>query len=146
MWFYVRVSTDRQGRSGLGLDAQRVAVERHLNGGEWKLLAEFVEIESGENNDRRQLTKALAHCRLTGGTLVVAKLDRLARNARFLLSVVEGTGAGGVVFCDLPSIPPMGKFMVTTGFSTILPICCAEPGAEFWSGRRAGPRDRCARQ
>ncbi len=54
-------------------------------------------------------------CRLTGATLVIAKLDRLARNARFLLSIVEGTGSNGVVFCDLPTVPvgPVGKFLVT---------------------------------
>jgi len=112
---YLRVSTDRQGKSGLGLDAQRQSVAAYLNGGEWQLVAEVVEIETGRNNDRPQLAKALERCRLTGATLVVAKIDRLARNARFLLSVVEGSGDGGVVFCDLPNLPagPVGKFMLT---------------------------------
>jgi DNA invertase Pin-like site-specific DNA recombinase len=87
---YFRVSTDRQGRSGLGLDAQRTAVAGYLNGGSWKLLAEFTEIESGKNNDRPQLEAALARCRLTGATLVIAKLDRLSRNAHFLLGLRDG--------------------------------------------------------
>jgi DNA invertase Pin-like site-specific DNA recombinase len=112
---YYRVSTASQGRSGLGLEAQQAAVRMFLNGGRWSLLEEFTEVESGKRNDRPQLAKALATCRLTGATLVVAKLDRLARNARFLLSIVEGCGDGGVVFCDLPTIPagPVGKFLVT---------------------------------
>lgn len=112
---YFRVSTDRQGRSGLGLEAQRRAVDDFLNGGRWALLGEFTEVESGRDNDRPELAKALNSCRMTGATLVVAKLDRLARNARFLLSVVEGSGDGGVVFCDLPQVPagPVGKFLVT---------------------------------
>jgi DNA invertase Pin-like site-specific DNA recombinase len=112
---YLRCSTQGQGRSGLGLEAQREAVTTFLNGGSWTLLAEMVEVESGKNNDRPQLAKALELCRMTGATLVVAKLDRLARNARFLLSVVEGGGEGGVVFCDLPQVPPgpVGKFLVT---------------------------------
>ena len=112
---YYRVSTVAQGRSGLGLEAQREAVTSFLNGGSWELSATFTEVESGKANDRPELAKALATCRRTGATLVVAKLDRLARNARFLLSVVEGSGEAGVVFCDLPAIPsgPVGKFMVT---------------------------------
>lgn len=112
---YYRVSTAAQGRSGLGLDAQREAVQSFLNGGRWTLLSEFTEVESGKINDRPALGRALETCRLTGATLVVAKLDRLARNARFLLAVVEGCGEGGVVFCDLPTIPagPVGKFLVT---------------------------------
>lgn len=112
---YYRVSTQQQGRSGLGLEAQRAAVEAFLNGGSWKLTGEYTEVESGRDNDRPQLAAALASCRLTGATLVVAKLDRLARNARFLLSVVEGSGEGGVIFCDLPQVPagPVGKFLVT---------------------------------
>ena len=112
---YLRVSTDRQGRSGLGIEAQRQAVEKHLNGGNWELLAEFVEVESGKRSDRPQLAKALAHCRRTGSTLIVAKLDRLARNAQFLLTVVNQSGENGVVCCDLPAIPSgaVGKFMLT---------------------------------
>lgn len=112
---YYRVSTERQGRSGLGLDAQREAVRSYVESHGGALCAEFVEIETGKNNDRPRLAEALRSCRLTGATLVVGKLDRLARNARFLLSIVEGTGDGGVVFCDLPEVPagPVGKFLVT---------------------------------
>ena len=111
---YLRVSTDKQGKSGLGIEAQRDAVAAYLNGGSWKLIAEFVECESGKQDDRPQLAKALARCKVTGATLIVAKLDRLSRNQAFLMSVYEGTGEGGVVFCDLPTIPagPVGKFIV----------------------------------
>jgi DNA invertase Pin-like site-specific DNA recombinase len=111
---YLRVSTDKQGRAGLGVDAQRKAVSEHLNGGQWSLLREYVEVESGKVNDRPELAKALAQCKLTGATLIVAKLDRLSRDQAFLMSVWTGTGDGGVVFCDLPSIPagPVGKFIV----------------------------------
>ena len=111
---YLRVSTDKQGKSGLGLEAQREAVAGHLNGGNWTLIAEHVEVESGKQDSRPELAKALARCKLTGATLIVAKLDRLSRNQAFLMSVYEGTGEGGVVFCDLPTIPagPVGKFIV----------------------------------
>ncbi|MBB5372274.1 recombinase family protein [Acidocella aromatica] len=112
---YFRVSTEKQGRSGLGLEAQQQAVSAYLDAHPGKVLASFVEVESGKRSDRPELAKALAACKLKGATLIVAKLDRLARNARFLLSVVEGTGEGGVVFCDMPQIPagPVGKFLVT---------------------------------
>ena len=98
---YYRVSTERQGRSGLGLAAQRKAVEDYLNGGRWKLLAEFTEVESGKGADNRpQLLKALHHAKVTGATLVIAKLDRLSRNAAFLLALKDA----GVKFvaADLP--------------------------------------------
>ena len=84
---YLRVSTQKQGASGLGLEAQRQAVEDYLNGGRWKLIEEFVEVESGKNTEREQLKNALRACRLHGATLLVAKLDRLARNAYFLLGL-----------------------------------------------------------
>jgi DNA invertase Pin-like site-specific DNA recombinase len=99
---YYRVSTARQGRSGLGLEAQREAVMTYLNGGQWHLTAEFTEVESGKktDKDRPELAKALAACRLHGATLVIAKLDRLARNAVFLLTLRDS----GVNFvaADLP--------------------------------------------
>lgn len=113
---YYRVSTDQQGRSGLGLDAQRDAVAKHLASiPSCLLVAEFEEVESGKRADRPQLAVALAACRAHKATLIIAKLDRLARNARFLLSVVEGSGDNGVVFRNLPTIPagPVGKFMLT---------------------------------
>lgn len=98
---YLRVSTDRQGKSGLGLEAQRTSVTDFLNGGQWKLIKEFVEVESGKRADRPQLEAALAACRLHGAKLVIAKLDRLSRDAHFLL----GLDKAGVDFvaADMPN-------------------------------------------
>ena len=84
---YLRVSTARQGKSGLGLEAQRKAVADYLNGGNWQLLAEMVEVESGKKSDRPVLQEAIDLSRATGATLVVAKIDRLTRDAAFLLSL-----------------------------------------------------------
>jgi DNA invertase Pin-like site-specific DNA recombinase len=86
---YLRVSTARQGASGLGVEAQRESVARHLNGGNWKLIEEVIEVESGKRNDRPELTRALALCRIHKATLIVAKLDRLARNVFFTSSLME---------------------------------------------------------
>ena len=80
---YFRVSTDRQGKSGLGLDAQRQAVMSYLDGGRWTLVAEFTEVESGKRDDNRpQLAAAIAACKRQKARLVIAKLDRLSRMAR----------------------------------------------------------------
>lgn len=86
---YYRVSTDRQGKSGLGLEAQKEAVRAHLNGGPWKLVAEVIEVESGKRNDRPKLQEALGLCRLHQATLIIAKLDRLARNVAFVSNLME---------------------------------------------------------
>lgn len=86
---YYRVSTAKQGRSGLGLDAQRKAVDEFVKGGSWDLIGEFVEVESGKVDQRPQLEAALAHCELTGSTLLVAKLDRLSRNVAFLATLQD---------------------------------------------------------
>ena len=86
---YYRVSTDRQGRSGLGLEAQQEAVRSYLNGGPWQLVAEVTEVESGKRADRPKLARALTLCRLHGATLVIAKLDRLARNVAFVSNLME---------------------------------------------------------
>lgn len=84
---YLRVSTARQGQSGLGLEAQREAVARFTAGG--RIVAEFVEVESGKRNDRPEIAKALALCRVHGAKLVIAKLDRLARNVAFIANLME---------------------------------------------------------
>lgn len=85
---YCRVSTKRQGDSGLGLDAQRSAVEAYLNGGAWTVCGEFVEVESGKSDaNRPQLQRAIAACRIYGAKLLIAKFDRLSRDAHFLLGL-----------------------------------------------------------
>ena len=97
---YYRVSTTAQGRSGLGLAAQRTAVEQFCDSRGYDILAEFTEVESGKRNDRPELSKAIHRAQVTGATLVIAKLDRLSRNAAFLLQLQES----GVRFvaADLP--------------------------------------------
>jgi DNA invertase Pin-like site-specific DNA recombinase len=99
---YFRVSTQKQGRSGLGLDAQRAAVRNYLDSHHGTELASFTEIESGKVNDRPQLAAALRRCKQTRATLLVAKLDRLSRNAAFLLSLRDS----GVRFvaADMPDM------------------------------------------
>ncbi len=84
---YLRVSTEVQGKSGLGLEGQRKAVSDYLNGGDWDLAAELVEIESGKNSKRPKLHEALNLCKAYDATLVVARMDRLARDAHFLLGL-----------------------------------------------------------
>lgn len=98
---YFRVSTARQGASGLGIDGQRKAVATFLNGGEWTVAAEFTEIESGKKNDRSELAKAVRACRVFGAKLLIAKIDRLSRDAHFLL----GLEKAGVEFtaADMPN-------------------------------------------
>jgi DNA invertase Pin-like site-specific DNA recombinase len=97
---YLRVSTAKQGVSGLGLEAQRAAVAQFTAAGGHTLATEFVEVESGAKAARPQLTAALAACRLHRATLVIAKLDRLARNVAFIANLMDG----GVEFvaCDMP--------------------------------------------
>jgi DNA invertase Pin-like site-specific DNA recombinase len=91
---YLRVSTQRQGESGLSVEAQRASVAAYLNGGSWRLVEEHVEVESGKRNDRPELKKAFAACRAYNAKLVISRLDRLSRNADFLL----GLEAAGVEF------------------------------------------------
>lgn len=84
---YYRVSTERQGRSGLGLEAQRAAVEAYAKQCSGRVLESFTEVESGKRNDRPELDRALLRAKVTGATLVIAKLDRLSRDAAFLLKL-----------------------------------------------------------
>ena len=104
---YLRVSTRRQGESGLGVEAQRAAVLTFLTGGgNWQLVAEHVEVESGKHDHNRPaLHKALETCKVYGATLVIAKIDRLSRDAHFLL----GLQKAGVKFvaADMPEANEM---------------------------------------
>lgn len=108
---YYRVSTDKQGQSGLGLEAQQEAVRSFIHGEPER---EFIEVESGAKNDRLQLAIALAESKKTGSTLIVAKLDRLARDVKLILSIVDS--GVSVRFVDLPDIDtstPVGRLMLT---------------------------------
>jgi DNA invertase Pin-like site-specific DNA recombinase len=86
---YYRVSTNKQGRSGLGLDAQRKAVADYLDGGKWELVGEFTEIETGKRADRPELERAIAACKKHRARLIIAKLDRLSRNVAFISALME---------------------------------------------------------
>ena len=90
---YYRVSTTKQGQSGLGLEAQKEAVQQYLNGGAWEVVGEFVEVETGKGSDalekRPQLREALAVCKKQKARLLIAKLDRLARNVHFVSGLME---------------------------------------------------------
>jgi DNA invertase Pin-like site-specific DNA recombinase len=100
---YYRVSTARQGRSGLGLDAQRATVAAHVGGAE--LVAEFTEIESGKHAARPALADALALCRRRRARLIIAKLDRLSRDVEFIAHLMKS----GIEFvaCDIPNATPL---------------------------------------
>jgi DNA invertase Pin-like site-specific DNA recombinase len=102
---YLRVSTEKQGRSGLGLEAQRNAVEQFLNGGRWALLEEFVEVETGKGSKalskRPKLRAAIEACKKSKAVLVIAKLDRLARNVAFVSKLMEDKVE--FVAADMPS-------------------------------------------
>lgn len=104
---YYRVSTNKQGINGLGMDAQRNSVRNYLNGGNWSLIAEFAEVETGKRNDRQELAKAITLCRKEKAKLLIAKLDRLARNAAFLLNLRDS----GVDFIAV-DMPHADKFTV----------------------------------
>lgn len=102
---YLRVSTERQGTSGLGLEAQRAAVRSFCERGGYVIAREYVEVESGCNDERPKLRAALAHARRIGAVLLVAKLDRLSRSVKFIATVLDA----GVEFraCDMPDASRM---------------------------------------
>ncbi len=133
---YIRVSTQRQGASGLGLDAQRMAVAAYLRG-RGDLVGEIVEIESGRKagKHRPELVRALARCKAEGAALVIGKLDRLARDVRFFLEVIDDSGVD-IRFADLPDICP------ATDEGRMILVSMAN-FAEF-EGRRIGTRTKAA--
>lgn len=100
---YLRVSTQKQGCSGLGIEVQREIIQKYLH--DKTPIAEYVEIESGRKKDRPKLKEALMLCRKTEAILIVAKLDRLARNVSFLSNLLENDVE--IVFCDFPQANKM---------------------------------------
>ena len=98
---YIRVSTQKQGKSGLGLEAQRKAIEDFLTGYGGILIAEYMEVESGKKDQRPELQKAIQHCRMTGAILVIAKLDRLSRDLHFIASLQKANVE--FTICDMPA-------------------------------------------
>lgn len=109
---YYRVSTVRQGESGLGLEAQQGRVLAHLASVKGELADAFTEVESGKRVTRPQLDLAIAAAVAHGATLIVAKLDRLARNTRYLLKMLDS--GVPITFCDMPTVPDgaMGRFII----------------------------------
>lgn len=97
---YIRVSTQRQGISGLGLDSQRAAVSAFCAAQDAKLLQEYQDVESGRHNERKGLRNPVAHAKRAKATLVIAKLDRLARNVAFIANLMESDVEFAA--CDLP--------------------------------------------
>jgi hypothetical protein len=112
---YFRVGTGRQGRSQLGLEVQHRAVAEYLDDGERELVGEHTEVETGQRCDRPQLARALEACRRQRATLIIARLDRLARDASVLFDIFDRAADCEVVFCDPPQVAPgrARKFLVS---------------------------------
>jgi len=133
---YYRVSTDKQGKSGLGLEAQRAAVLAHLNGAH--PVAEFTEVESGGRKDRPQLLAALAACRRHKARLIIAKLDRLSRSVAFISALLEA----GVDFvaCDMPMANKLTIHILAAVAEHEREMISARTKAALAAARRRGVR------
>src|SRR5215212_5938451 len=145
---YCRVSTDQQGRSGLGLEAQQSAVAQHVASVGGRIVGEFVEVESGRRNDRPQLAAALEACRKRRAVLVIAKLDRLARNVAFVSGLMES----GVEFvaADMPTVTKLTVHILAAvaeeearmiSARTKVALQAAKARGVKLGGRRAGAAD-----
>lgn len=99
---YYRVSTKRQGQSGLGMEAQQAAVMRHVESTRGKLIGSFNEVESGRKDDRPQLKAALAAAKKSNAIVIIAKLDRLGRRASYILRLIDESGVNFHI-CDMPN-------------------------------------------
>ena len=130
---YHRVSTARQGRSGLGLDAQEKAIQDYAKAKDATIVGTFTEVESGKNNDRPELTKALHLAKVTGATLVIAKLDRLSRNAATRICAT----------CSARRISPIFTPQTRTSCMTCrLPLCSCSTA----TSRKKSITSRCMRR
>lgn len=135
---YYRVSTAQQGRSGLGLDAQRQAVAAYLSTSRGQLVAEYTEVESGRRRDREELSKAINHARVTRATLVIAKLDRLARNVSFTAALMDS----GLEFvaCDMPQANKFTVHVMAALAEMEAEMISARTKAALAEARRRGVR------
>ena len=135
---YYRVSTIRQGESGLGLEGQRDIVRRFATSHGMEIVSEYTEVESGKVNDRPQLTEALSVCRKTGATLVVSKLDRLSRNALFLLQLQ----AANVEFicCDCPNVDRFTCGVLALVAQRERELCSSRTKAALQAAKKRGVR------
>ena len=133
---YYRVSTAKQSRSGLGMEAQYQAVQDFLRcyGGE--VIAEFIEVESGTRSDRPQFEAAVNHTLLSGATVLVAKLDRLARD----LHIITGLQKMGVKFrlCDLPDVDPLTIHLLAAVAQHEAKMISARTKAALGAAKRRG--------
>lgn len=134
---YYRVSTQRQGDSGLGLDAQRETVTRHVRTVGGRLVAEYTDVMSGRRRSRPHLADAMARAKEAGAVLIVAKLDRLARDAAFLLDLADGRVP--LHLCDMPSLGTLGSTVGRLVFTILA-------GFAEWESKRIGERVREAYQ
>lgn len=154
---YIRVSTRQQGRSGLGMDAQRTINAQYIESVGGKAIAEYTDVESGTHRNRPGLQEAIAHCKRTGATLVIAKLDRLARDVEFTFKVVNS--GIGIHFCDMPEVNTMilGVFASVAQYERELTskrtkqalqekrkqgVKLGAPSATFTDGQRASAIER----
>ncbi len=124
---YRRVSSDKQGESGLSLEHQENTIRDYVQRAGGEIVADFCEVESGKKTDREQLLKAIELCRKTGAKLICSKLDRIARNTRLFLTLRDS--GIQMVFCDLPDAGPFSNFIQN------LFACLAEQEREWISTR-----------
>lgn len=136
--FYARVSTVRQGISGLGLDAQRASVVKYVESTAGEIISEFVEVESGKCNTRPVLLEALQLCKLTGATLTVAKLDRLSRDAAFI-TALQSAGTRFVA-ADLPEANEMMIGMLAVLAQYERTLISARTKAALQQAKERGPK------
>lgn len=133
---YLRVSTKQQGEEGFGLAAQQTVVSRYAESIGAKIIATYTEVESGRKTDRPELHKALAHAKRAKARLVIAKLDRLARNVAFISRLMEANA--DFVACDVPSATPLTLHILAAVAEEEARLISARTKAGLAETKRAG--------